>query len=436
MSQVNQKHGEITEKVRRLNIDAVANIVRGRNPVFKMIWLLLLISSCALCCYLIVNSIVQFTSYHVTTTVRYKTEQTIHAPSITLCNINPFTSEYAYDLLQKADAILNDDEPADYWLQYLQIEDYVWRTRGSYLTMEEKLKLTDFKMMFNDTQYIKYYTKLFHPKYFGCARWNANATELVSRHGLIESFWLHTGGNNASISKLSLNNIRGFYVFIQNASDYPLGTLRSPLIESGSFEFKAIIKGRRFYHQHPHPYSECGVMEDNSLVVGLKDRFVFDEVVKTGYAYSRHTCFEFCTQLLTSQWCECNSKRVAFKVNNVTDCSISIELNCAKGVWEDYQSVNDFCFIKCPLECSRSTYDVNTDIGPPIDYMSFYFSSDDLQFDQFVQISVCIESFSYVETTEEPKMSGEDLLGIIGGYLHLFLGKLLFYNSIYCCCIQ
>ena len=253
---------------------------------------------------------------------------------------------------------------------------------------------------------------------------------MLSRYGIIKSFWIHTGGNKAYISKLSLNNIRGFYVFIQNASDYPLGTLRSPLIASASYGFEANIKGRRFYHQHPHPYSECGVMEDNSLVVGLKDRFVFDEVVKTGYAYSRHTCFEFCTQLLTSQWCECNSKRVAFKVNNVTDCSISIELNCVKGVWEDYQSVNDFCFSKCPLECSHSIYDVNTIIESPIDgYMSDYFSSDDLQFDQFVRITISTDSHSYAETTEEPKMSGEDLLGIIGGYLHLFLGKLLFCNK-------
>ena len=436
MSQENISYGVITEKVRRLNIDALPRMIRERNSMLKMAWLLLLLSSCALCCYLIFNSIVKFTSHQVTTTVRYITEQKHLAPTLTFCNINPFTSQYASDLLHNANATSDADESADYWLQYLQIEDYVWRTRGTYLTVEEKLKLTDFTMMFNDTNDLP--DRLFHPTYFGCARWNANATALMPGYGTVQSFCFHTGGNNVSISKMSLNNIKGFYVFIQNADDYPLGTLRSPLIATAGLDFKAIIKARRLYHQHSHPYSECGVLEDNSLVVDLNDRYVFDEVVKTGSAFSRHTCFEFCTQLMTSQMCECNSKRVDFKVNNVTECSISAELSCVKSLWQDYQSVNDFCFSKCPLECSRSIYDVNTNIKSSTfdQFVSLYFSSYAMQFDKLVQITISTDSLSYVETTEEPKTSGEDLLGIIGGYLHIFLGKLNCYSHFICLIIS
>ena len=42
-----------------------------------------------------------------------------------------------------------------------------------------------------------------------------------------------------------------------------------------------------------------------------------------------------------------------------------------------------------------------------------------------LQLTVYYNSLSYVEIEEEPKMSAEDLLGLLGGHLHLFLGMSL-----------
>ena len=42
-----------------------------------------------------------------------------------------------------------------------------------------------------------------------------------------------------------------------------------------------------------------------------------------------------------------------------------------------------------------------------------------------VKFSVYYEALGYTKLEEEPKMSGEDFLGIVGGHLHLFLGMSL-----------
>ena len=47
------------------------------------------------------------------------------------------------------------------------------------------------------------------------------------------------------------------------------------------------------------------------------------------------------------------------------------------------------------------------------------------QFNTFTEFYATYDTFSNIEVTEEPKMSGEDLLAEIGNHLHLFLGMSL-----------
>ena len=213
---------------------------------------------------------------------------------------------------------------------------------------------------------------------------------------------------------------------------------------------------RTFYHQYPWPYSECGVLEDNSLVIDLPDRSIFDIVVHYNYSYTRKGCLSICTQVKTSELCGCNTRRIGYQVPNIQACSIVDELICAVNVWSSVESLNEFCSSKCPFECSQSLFkiDINyaeqsivkTDFGFLIDnsywcpyYIvyfnsyhnncetNFIFSSIDTTyfFLVIVQFSIKYDSLSYINLDEEPKLSGEELLGIIGGHLGLFLGMSL-----------
>ena len=94
---------------------------------------------------------------------------------------------------------------------------------------------------------------------------------------------------------------------------------------------------RTFYHQYHWPYSDCGVLEDNSLVIDLPDRSIFDTLVQSNYTYTRKACLSVCTQVKTTQECGCNSRRINYKVPNVSSCSPAHELNCALDKWNSVE---------------------------------------------------------------------------------------------------
>ena len=211
---------------------------------------------------------------------------------------------------------------------------------------------------------------------------------------------------------------------------------------------------RTFYHQYQWPYSDCGVLEDGSLVIDLKYRSIFDIVVQSKYTYTRKACLSVCTQVKTSSVCGCNSRRIDYKVPNVVACSLADELNCALDIWNSVESLHDFCSNNCPFECAQSVFQVDINYADQsitnylysyiFDnyywclYYILYFNWDSncetslftmLDFTYLYQdtsqVAIRYESLAYKKLEEEPKINGEELLGIIGGHLGLFLGMSL-----------
>ena len=64
---------------------------------------------------------------------------------------------------------------------------------------------------------------------------------------------------------------------------------------------------------------------------------------------TRQTCLAFCTQILTSRRCGCQSNRLAYNVANVSYCSMIDELGCAETIWSSPSDINNECMDKCPL---------------------------------------------------------------------------------------
>ena len=167
----------------------------------------------------------------------------------------------------------DENAEVDYWLTYLQIEDYMMRTHGRWLSHQEKLDLSALDAMlplFWQFDFFPNYDRIFHPKYFGCLRWNSAGNETLSPtsvNSVIASqktpgrFFIsivYVGGTSAAVNRQFSANAQGVYVFMQNASDYPLGEDRAPLILSPGFEMSIVVQMRRFYEQQPAPYTECG----------------------------------------------------------------------------------------------------------------------------------------------------------------------------------
>ena len=319
--------------------------------------------------------------------------------------------------------------------------------------MDEKLALADkfptealfiLEYQMQTFAYNEYeFEKIFHPKYFTCFVFNKLGNQILtnSQDGvfslLFTGVYQEQTNYNPNFIQPDFNiipgNTRGIYVFIQNSSDYLLGTDRSPLLITPSYYTKLSIN-RQFYKQYPWPYSECAVLEDNSLVADfpLKDRFVFNEVVAVTHSYTRKTCLSFCAQLTIVRRCGCKSSLIGYDVPhaNVSCCSMSDELGCAARVWHAIDEINGECLPKCPLECWHMSFDVTQNINTwkDIEYFSIRFPSDISQATleaNAVHLDIMYDDFAFVETLEVLKMSGEDLLAVIGGHLHLFLGMSL-----------
>ena len=382
-------------------------------------------------------------------------------PTITICNINPFKTKFAVDLLNEANLTWTEEEQVDYSIVYLKLQAYLNRTRGYTLTPDEKLALADpyptvalfiLEYQMQTFAWSEYpFETIFHPKYFTCFVFNRFGEESLSNSqdgifslpytgdGIFSRLYYGAYYEQPGLVMFPAN-IRGVYMFIQNSSDYLYGTDRSPILLTPS-HFTKITISRHFYKQYPWPYSECAVLEDNSLVDGypLHDRFVFDEVIAVinSSSYTRTTCVSFCAQLMIVHSCGCKSNWIAYDAPhaNVSYCSMSEELDCAASVWHANDDINGECLPKCPLECSHMTFKVKQNINEWKYSNTFknneYFQNtfpwmiSGLLDKNTVYLEINYDDLAYVKTLEEPKMSGEKLLAAIGGHLHLFLGMSL-----------
>ena len=427
-----------------VNIDGLARMLRSKNPFAFIIWLIMFVSSVAVTLFLIVSAVSGFLRYDVSSTVRYLTEERSLFPTVTLCNINPFTTKYAINLLLQANVTMpNEGETVDYWAMYLQVEDYMRETRGYALTLEEKLKLSSMTAYMETQSYtldeyaggvggyvpegqtLGSFIQIFVPRYFNCLVFNRNGSMSVDLANIELMGVFITAGEDENITSMFAANTKGFYMFLHNSSDYVYEIARPASILSPGLMTKVSVD-RYFYHQHVNPYSECGVLEDNSLAINLADRSIFDEVIATNSSYTRQTCLAFCTQILISRRCGCQSNRFAYNVANVPYCSMKDELGCAEEVWNSPSDINYECMDKCPLECSLMQFNVKQYqkcVRNKYDAFFPYLPATIVQAN-VVEVTIQYNDLAYVETREEPK-NGKELFASVGGHLHLLLGMSL-----------
>ena len=154
---------------------------------------------------------------------------------------------------------------------------------------------------------------------------------------------------------------------------------------------------------------------------------------------------------MCNERCGCNSKRAddTFKVEGVKDCSIRDEIECAAKVWKSNLENS----VECPFECSRSTFELSSQLAANtfstegvqaltdyLNYSRFELDNTTYVYNSDYDVKRLMEYFApklatisveydipiaYVDTSEEAFMSGESLLAVIGGHLHLLLGMSL-----------
>ena len=434
-------------KTKELRLEGLSNFARSRNKIQKCFWLVITILSSCVCVVLITQAMIEYLKYSVTTKTRLLQEQQSVFPTVTICQVNPFSTDYATDIMIHANATNMYD-----------LEAYTNRTTGKYLSDEEKQKMTDFDSILiscmagitkcNSSNF----EWIWHPSKYNCYRYNSKREHLVNANvpGWINfnlNINLYAGLPDYWSYMIGLYAKRGFYVYIHNATDYPFSTNPSPIVITPGYGVYINVL-RTFYDQFnewPYKYSDCRVNEENEVMgEPLKDPYLFEEVVKTNFTYSRDTCILFCAQLQTTKKCGCNSYDIELKVEGFDLCLSPADRNCSNDFYYNTflsgNYITENCLDKCPLECSQRT------LSPKLTYYNYpslqdaYFTryynakmidtfinqTDFNTYDQLVynlvKFNVYYDSLSYTKVEQKASITIDKLIGNVGGHLHFFLG--------------
>lgn len=97
---------------------AIPNITRSPKLVVKLVWAFFLLASLGGCGFLMGLKIIEYFSFDVSTKIRELNEFPSVFPTISICNLNPFTSQYAIEFLRNVGAQNNLSDIFDDELYY------------------------------------------------------------------------------------------------------------------------------------------------------------------------------------------------------------------------------------------------------------------------------------------------------------------------------
>ena len=455
------KENQWMKNAKKIHIDGLKQIFGAEYLATKLFWFIVLISCASICIFLIIGSVNDYLEYNVITTNRYLREKSGVFPTITICPKNTFATEYAAFVYEK---IIKDNG-----INIYKIESFVKNRTGSYLNDEQKQRMNDLNKIligcnFNSVNCsISDFQWIWHPIFGNCYQFNSGYDKYNKPIELRKSYFggssacltlqLYTGLPNILSQIVSEYNPRGFYLYISNSTDYIYNIVPLPFSLTPGFGV-AISVARTFYSQFnewPYKYSECRVNEKNELIgPPLDDPYLFEQVIATNKSYAQNTCLLFCYQLIMIEECGCNLYEIEFRVPGYDLCDdkedqfgCKYSFTLANFTQEKLFYKNIDCYSKCPLECNERLLETNVFYYQYPTYFDAYrFSQDPVRLAKYkdqqdftnlsllymnlIEVSVFYQTISYTTIEEKPEITFENLIGTIGGHLHLFLGMSIF----------
>ena len=451
---------------------AILKIFQTPHILLKVFLVVFVIVANGLCAYLILQAVLNFLSFEVITTTRTIFETPSLFPKVTICNVNPFATEYALGVLKEVnneilpDIGVNIFDPSQW--DTLSMDDKftvfnamqnaaVQRMNSVYFSVEDRKKLGhsiedilfDCAFNFQPCSHTDFTWK-FDKIYGNCYEFNTerNGSDLKEVYflgalgGLKLSFYANFN-QNLSVFNSFYNGV-GALIRVENSSylidDY--GGVKA----SAGFQTDISVE-RHFKSMMPKPYSSCETSSSDSEL--------FQMISNSKYIYSQPLCLLQCFQEYSIQQCNCTNPWM-LSLFSWDQCESYSDINCTfsilMGKCLTQSFVNDYCMKHCPLECQISEYKTSlSSIKLFGDYYSNHIlknanlSSDfsinalDPQqaSDSVVQIYVFYESLSYTMSSETPQINWYTLISNIGGTLGLFMGVSLFsLCEIVECCIE
>lgn len=404
-------------------------------------WAFFLLIAIAICFYSIVQAILNYLSFPVNTSIREKNEYSALFPTVTVCNLNFFTTDYAYSNFESFASSsgynLTEDDLTDDHIDFL-LNIFKENLFRSELNLKELFKygylfediLISCTFGLNDCN-SSYIENFYSTTYGNCFRFNSGiGIDLIktSRSIVKEELELVLFTGIPDKLKPIFASI-GAYVFIHNHTS-ELNFIE-PLIISSNINANIAVS-RTFSIQKEKPYSNC---DDESSYSNFA---LYEATLNLTRAYSQEYCVGICFQRLMYEICECQHYLMP-KYNEAKYCYGLETYNCTSVAYDKFKSerfIEENCLKDCPLECR--TFKIQTSVSTN-EFLNEYFENrykikpkivkllendtySGMLRDNLVKITISYKTLAYTEIEESPALDVITLLSNIGGVAGLFTG--------------
>lgn len=441
----------LTEALSASTSHGIPNIVRSNKISIKIMWSFFFLISTCLFSYMMISSILSYYEFDVTTKIRVLHEYRAVFPTVTICNLNQFTTNYSLEYLRNVANGLNlshvfDEKPENismmdianiYTLGTSQIKQLsINSTKKLGYSIDQILISCYFSQKeCTPEDFIWYY----HPTYGNCYQFNSGFDQLSNlidlktsgRTGLFLGLMLELFVGVPDKLKMTTQQF-GLMVFIHNKTDPPSsveGVLVMPSMSTN------IAITRTFHSQLPKPYSECDLDE----LTKKSYRSELYDLVSRNQSFKKKDCIDMCFQKFLYKKCNCTIPFIKTYEPTALPCISDEESNCVADFTYNFSNsefISENCLPECPTECDRnqlcfqiSSSEYSSAIRDEIiknqPKIKAIYSNESFSTSlrsNMLGLNIFYESLSYTKIEESESMDFVTLLSNIGGIAGLFLG--------------
>ncbi|CAF1010201.1 unnamed protein product [Brachionus calyciflorus] len=414
------------------------NILRSTNLAIKLMWAFFTVLFFGLCAYMITTAIITYFNYDVVTVIRVKNDFKPYFPTVTICNLNYFTSDEAIAFIkpfEKSKVFYAPFESTfDVMAKGISKKNAKFLNNSKIFSdsKEKFIVFCEYLMEDCNMSAFKFY---FHPNYGNCYQFNTGYDENDSKIPLKTTIVTERAQGlrlvlNTSVpdSLKFITPFTGAIVFIHNHTTDPMmvtGITLAPKTETN------IGLSRMFYSSQPKPYSQCetSTNDPNSFSSEL-----YKLVLENTQFYTQTLCIYQCFQREVIKNCNCSVTTFPdfYKEKSCSGIDQSICLQQVFDMAKNTDFFSDTCYQECPLECDGMTFQktVSTTQYSNFQFEEYlkmsrftrYFNRTEVNGNDFTAFSVYYENLGYINIEESPSMEWVDLLSNLGGIAGLFLG--------------
>ena len=450
-----EKRAEIKKQIKEKFIEwsssstshGYPNIFKTKYRLLKVIWTFFLLAAVGCCLFFLTRSINSYLEFGVITNIEMVDERPVIFPTITICDLEKFQTDFAADLIKEiyltqlkldvTDIIDNSNVAAMYANVYKLATARA--ASPSFGDSNRKNLTNDFRQNLFWCGYNNNFTDCdvgdflwsYDYTYGNCYKFNSglnadskqvplrNASKPGDTNGL--NFLLFNIENPNKYSRFNIKKHEGIVMFIHDTTHNPI-TSDGIQVPPGANVNIAIKK--KITHKYPYPYSNCKDLSSFSSDF-------YDIITQSNKSYRQSDCFNLLLQRNIIKNCSCYDLQY-YRLYNATPCLNNTQLDCAEMNYMSFWNNDlDSYSSECPLECDFVEYDFTFSTSdfdayglymykyntkPPFVYQLNIFKK------QLVSINVYFSDLRYTEITETPSMTIIDLFANIGGTVGLFVG--------------